>query len=99
MTRRRFRRILVTKRRCCLFERSKFEGFDDKQFPALTAYIAAASVSSSRSTESDSGGTGALDQSKTVGTGRMIEADRNRGRDGLIGGSGKSLGGEGFVDT
>ena len=57
----------------------------------MTTYIAAASVSSSSGTESGSGGTGALDQSKTVGKGRMIEADRNGGRGGLIGGNGKSF--------
>ena len=41
--------------------------------------------------ESGSGGKGALDQSKTVGKGRIIEADMNGGRGGLIGGSGKSF--------
>ena len=75
----------------CCFEKGGFEGLDDKQFPALTAYIAAASVSSSRGTESGSGGTGTLDQSKTVGKGRIIGADRNGGRDGLIGDRGKSF--------
>ena len=75
----------------CCFDNCVFEGFDDKQFPALSAYITAASASSIRGTESGSGGTGALDRSKTVGKGRMIEADRNGGRGGLIGGNGKSF--------
>ena len=48
--------------------------------------------------ESGSGGKGALEQIKTVGKGRMVEAARNGGRDGLIGGSGKSLGNKGLVD-
>ena len=39
----------------CCFENRVFEGLDDKQFPALSAYIAAASGSSSRGTESGSG--------------------------------------------
>ena len=40
-------------------------GFDSREFPALTAYSAAASVS--KGTESGSGGTGALDNIKTLG--------------------------------
>ena len=41
--------------------------------------------------ESGSGGKGALGQIKTVGKGRMVEAVRNGGRDGFIGGSEKGL--------
>ena len=67
-------------------------GFDSREFPALTKYIAAASASvSDSSTKSGSGGKEALDQNKTVGTERIIEAVRSGGRDGLIGGSGKSF--------
>ena len=78
-------------------ENNTFGGLDDKQCPALTAYIAAASVSSSRSTASGSGRTGALDQNKTVGTGGMVEAVRSGGRDGLIGRSGKGLVDKGMI--
>ena len=88
----------MRKDRLCRFEKAKLEGFDDKDIPALTAHMAAAIVSSSKNAESGSGGIEALDQSKTVGKGRMIEAVRSGGRDGLIGGSEKSLSGEGFVD-
>ena len=73
------------------FEKAEFAGFGRREFPALTAYIEAASLSSSKVTESGSGGTGALDNTKTVGTERRIEADRNGGRDGLIRGSRKSF--------
>ena len=65
-------------------------GLDSVDFPALTAYIAAASVSAS-------GGKGELDKTKTVGKGRMVEADRSGGRDGLIGDKGGSF--EGCVDA
>ena len=71
---------------------------DDTELLTLSPYIAAASVSSIKNVESGSGGIGALDQSKTVGKGRTIEAVRNGGRDRLIRGSGKSLGIKGLVD-
>ena len=73
-------------------------GSDDKEFPALAAYVAEAGVSSSKSAEPGIGGTGALDQSKTEGTGRMVEAARSGGRHGLIGGGRKGLVDKGLID-
>ena len=58
------------------------KGFDSRDFPALTKYREAA--------ESSSGGKGARDKIKTVGMGRIIEADRSGGRDGLIGDKGET---------
>ena len=47
--------------------------------------------------ESGSGGKGALEQIKTVGKGRLVDAVRNGGRDGLIGGSGKGVADKGLI--
>ena len=70
-------------------------GFDGSECSALTTYTAAsasasasASDSSSKSAKSGSVGIGALDQIKTGGKGRMIEAVGSGGRNGLIGGDG-----------
>ena len=65
----------------CCFEKAKFEGLDDKDFPALTAYLAAASASSSNHVESGSGGTGALDQTRQYREGRLRQLGTEDGTD------------------
>ena len=71
-------------------------GFDCKDFPPLTKYIAEASASagdsSSKSAKLGSGGIGAPDQIKTGGKGRMIEAVGSGGRDEFLGGDKGVLG-------
>ena len=65
----------------------------------LTKYTAAASASAiDSSAKSGSSGIAALDQSKTVGKGRIIAAAESGGRDGLIGGDGKGLVDKGLID-